>query len=253
MLGPRFIVSRRFGLVQSDKVRAIDDLSESFVNASYGSSYKLDLPGIDGVSTMARTWLESIGDQCNVCFRLSDGKVLCGKLHDSLLGGKAFCIRGRTLDLDSAYKQILFKSVLVVLRIQQESRSCSYPMFFHVVLQPVCMGSTDWPGPCTPLVEEFLGWFGAITTQLDVYRVYGAERLFHLLGLRVSFKETKRKPASVQFDVLGVTFDFVQASNGNILVKNKASRISQLVSEANGYLHRGEISASEATSLRRGY
>lgn len=126
-------------------------------------------------------------------------------------------------------------------------------MFFHVVLQPVCMGSTDWPGPCTPLVEEFLGWFGAITTQLDVYRVYGAERLFHLLGLRVSFKETKRKPASVQFDVLGVTFDFVQASNGNILVKNKASRISQLVSEANGYLHRGEISASEATSLRGGY
>ena len=116
---------------------------------------------------MARTWLESIGDQCNVCFRLSDGKVLRGKLRDSLLGNKAFCIRGRTLDLDSAYKQILFKSVLVV-RIQQESRSCSYPMFFHVVLQPVCMGSTDWPGPCTPLVEEFLGWFGAITTQLDV-------------------------------------------------------------------------------------
>ena len=107
MLGPRFIVSRRFGLVQSDKIRAIDDLSESCVNASYGSSYKLDLPGIDGVSTMARTWLESIGDQCNVCFRLSNGMVLRGKLHDSLLGGKAFCIKGRTLDLDSAYKQIL--------------------------------------------------------------------------------------------------------------------------------------------------
>lgn len=87
----------------------------------------------------------------------------------------------------------------------------------------------------------------------DDYPQLDVERLFHLLGWRVSFKETKRTPASVQFDVLGVTFDFVQASNGNILVKNKASRISQLVSEANGYLHRGEISASEATSLRRGY
>eukprot|EP00434_Breviolum_minutum_P009828 symbB.v1.2.008656.t1/scaffold540.1/size189765/21 len=39
MLGPRFIVSRRLGLVQSDKVRAIDDLSESFVYASYGTMW----------------------------------------------------------------------------------------------------------------------------------------------------------------------------------------------------------------------
>ena len=43
-LGPMFVVSRRFGLEQPDKIRAIDDMSESLVNAAYGSYYKLDLP-----------------------------------------------------------------------------------------------------------------------------------------------------------------------------------------------------------------
>ena len=45
VLGPLFVVSKRFGLKQADKVRAIDDLSESLVNSAFGASYKLDLPG----------------------------------------------------------------------------------------------------------------------------------------------------------------------------------------------------------------
>ena len=32
-LGPLFVVSRRFGLAQADKIRPIDDLSESLVNS----------------------------------------------------------------------------------------------------------------------------------------------------------------------------------------------------------------------------
>lgn len=49
-LGSMFVVLRRLGLEQSDTIRAIDDMSESLVNSAYGSSYKLDLPGIDGIS-----------------------------------------------------------------------------------------------------------------------------------------------------------------------------------------------------------
>ena len=43
-LGPLFIVSKRFGLWQTDKVRPIDDMSQSLVNSAIASSYKLD-PG----------------------------------------------------------------------------------------------------------------------------------------------------------------------------------------------------------------
>lgn len=38
-LGPLYVVSRRFGLKQSDKTRAIDDLSEPMINAAYCASY----------------------------------------------------------------------------------------------------------------------------------------------------------------------------------------------------------------------
>lgn len=232
MLGPRFIVSRRFGLVQSDKIRAIDDLSESCVNASYGSSYKLDLAGIDGVSTR----LESIGDQCNVCFRLSNGMVLRGKLHDSLLGGKASCIRGRTLDLDSAYKQILTSKASLWCSVLAIENPAGYKKLFISNVLPFGASASNRLARALHTIGERI--FGLVWSnyyddypQLDVESSGGdaqmcAERLFHLLGWRVSFKETKRKPASTQFDVLGVTFDFVQASSGSILVRNKASRIS---------------------------
>ena len=38
-LGPLYVASRRFGLKQTDKIRAIDDFSESMVNAAFGSSH----------------------------------------------------------------------------------------------------------------------------------------------------------------------------------------------------------------------
>lgn len=236
---------------------AIDALSESFANAAYGSSYKLDLPGI-GVSTMARTWLESTGDQCNACFHLSEGMVLRGKLREiaarrkSLLHQRSHSGLGFGLQTNPDFKGVIESSAgvkkLFVSNVRPFGASASVYAFNRLAR-------------CLHTIGERI--FGLVWSnyydddypQLDIEASDGdaqmcAERLFHLLGWRASFKETKRKPAGTEFDVLGVTFDFHQSLKGNILVRNKASRIRQLVSEANGYLHRGQISASEATSLR---
>lgn len=45
LLGPMFVVSRRFGLEQTDKTRAIDDMSDSLVAQPLEA---------DGISTTAR-------------------------------------------------------------------------------------------------------------------------------------------------------------------------------------------------------
>jgi hypothetical protein len=45
-VGPLWNVSRRFPVSQGTKIRAIDDFSESFVNASFGSHEKISLGGI---------------------------------------------------------------------------------------------------------------------------------------------------------------------------------------------------------------
>jgi len=46
LVGPCCVVSCRFGLALSDKIRAIDDLSGSLVNSAYGSSYQLNLKAL---------------------------------------------------------------------------------------------------------------------------------------------------------------------------------------------------------------
>lgn len=90
-------MSCRFGLAQSDKIRAIDDLSGSLVNSAYGFSYQL--AGVDGISLLLRSFLEAVSNDRKVCLKLSTD-VLRGMLHPS------FQYEGRALDLGSAYKQI---------------------------------------------------------------------------------------------------------------------------------------------------
>ena len=43
LVGPLWTPSRRFGIVQGNKVRNIDDLSEFSINQCYGPGEKLDL------------------------------------------------------------------------------------------------------------------------------------------------------------------------------------------------------------------
>ena len=106
-LGPLFVVSRRFGLKQTDKTRPIDDLSQSLVNAAFASSYKLDLSGIDGFAVLARTMLECVNESGVVSMQLGDGELLEGHLHPTIAFAQSRELRGRTLDLDAAYKQML--------------------------------------------------------------------------------------------------------------------------------------------------
>lgn len=97
-LGPLLVISRRFGLDQGEKIRAIDDMSESKVNSAYGSSYRLDLPGVDGISILARTFAGATLDDRSVRLRLSDGSFLEGTLHESLTVKEARELHGRTLE-----------------------------------------------------------------------------------------------------------------------------------------------------------
>ena len=106
-VGPLFVASRRFGLHQSDKIRQIDNMSESLVNSAFGSSYHLELAGVDGISVLARSLVEAVQDDRTVQFKLSDGSLLEGQLHPTFSVAEARTIGGRTLDLEAAYKQVL--------------------------------------------------------------------------------------------------------------------------------------------------
>eukprot|EP00971_Amphidinium_carterae_P222053 4408225-Amphidinium_carterae.1 len=68
------IVSRRFAIRQGDKIRAIDDLSESGVNLCFAPSEKLFLMDGDCIASFVRV-LEQICSGELQQFVLSDGTV----------------------------------------------------------------------------------------------------------------------------------------------------------------------------------
>ncbi|CAE7558779.1 unnamed protein product, partial [Symbiodinium sp. CCMP2456] len=55
--GGAWVASKRFGVTQGDKVRAVDDLSQFQVNASVTETEKIQLEGLDDIVALARFML----------------------------------------------------------------------------------------------------------------------------------------------------------------------------------------------------
>ncbi|CAE7638477.1 Abcb1a [Symbiodinium sp. CCMP2592] len=263
-LGPLFVASRRFGLEQSDKVRMIDDMSETLVNAGFASSYKLDLGGVDEVVVLCRAFVEAVFEDRTVVLRLSSGTELRGLLHSSLTVQQAKTLVGRTLDLEAAYKQMLIAKASQwagVLTVRNPSGGNS--LFIANVLP---FGGSSAVYSFNRLSRAlhrigsrlfFLVWGNYYDDfpQIDLEACgdeaqYAAERLLSLLGWRFSRKDSKRRPAARKFDALGVTVDLSESSLGKVKVGNKASRVEQISGQVAQILATGRLTVAVAAALR---
>eukprot|EP00971_Amphidinium_carterae_P295172 5861515-Amphidinium_carterae.1 len=91
-----------------EKIRAIDDLSESQVNAAYAMNSKVDLMSIDVMGTLCRLIFKAVVSK-QFSLRLSTGseRVYIGVVHDEwYLAGALPQLMGRVFDLKDAYKQL---------------------------------------------------------------------------------------------------------------------------------------------------
>ena len=156
--------------MQSGKLRSIDDLSESFINATFGSFETVHLGGIDEVSAISKAFLDSLKESGKVEFSLSNGTVLSGVLHKSLNSASAFDLVGRTLDLKSAYKQQAIALHLASLQLLSCSTlphldpSCSYKEPYLSGLLPAFWRSTAAPKPYGKLGACFSECHGPLTS-----------------------------------------------------------------------------------------
>ena len=99
--GPLFVASPRFELSQADKIRPIDDMSISLVNAAFAADFKLNLDGVDGIAVLAGSFLEFVKQDGSVEVVLSTGQQLVGKLRHTLSLSSDMRLVGRTLDLEA--------------------------------------------------------------------------------------------------------------------------------------------------------
>eukprot|EP00971_Amphidinium_carterae_P346456 6487915-Amphidinium_carterae.1 len=106
-----FILSRRFGIEQGavKKLRLIDDLSESGVNRAFSYRNKIRLGSVDEIAAVAKVMI--LPFVLHKSFRLvaADGSEHVVKIHPAwfaLHRAGNLRLQGKTLDLQSAYKQL---------------------------------------------------------------------------------------------------------------------------------------------------
>ena len=262
--GPLYVASPRFGLQQSDKVRAIDDMSISLVNSSFAVSYKLDLDGVDGISVLAKTMLDAVDGYRKVKLTLSNGKVLEGRLHNSFSIDQARDLCGRTLDLEAAYKQMLVRESSMWASILLVSKPGDGKKMFASKVLPFGASASVYSFNRIARAIHMVGVriFKLVWTnyfddypQLDVVASGDssqstAESLLKLIGWKFSEKENKRCPMSKTFGALGVEFDLSNSRRGEVLVANKQSRVDQVCGDIDNILETASFPQSVASTLR---
>ena len=56
----KWVAARRFGVIQGQKCRQIDDFSRFFVNGCTTCDEHIDLDGVDQTVNLAKTWIDLI-------------------------------------------------------------------------------------------------------------------------------------------------------------------------------------------------
>ncbi|CAE7914690.1 unnamed protein product, partial [Symbiodinium necroappetens] len=218
-----WIGSKRFGILQGDKIRAIDDLSEFLVNSSVTETEKISLEGIDQIVATARFFSGAVSGD-GECFELpkEDGGTFNGKVHRDFSRAGDRKIVGRALDLRSAYKQLArhpddaWATVLAVY--DQANDEVKYFEALKLVMSRLLwLVNTSYYDDFTQMEFEGLGESASKT----------AERLMDLLGWEIS-RGDKLHPLQSRFNILGVSLDLSNSEAGIIRVHNKEGRVESL-------------------------
>ena len=232
---------RRFGVWQRNKLRAIDDSSESGVNASFAYLEKIQLGALDEIIWVASCFIKYVIQHEHFSFDLG-GETLSGKVHSwwkDLDTSKPF-LQVKTVDLKSAYKQFAIHpsdrrlSVLAlkrpgtgdvagfVSRTLPSGSTASVLHFnrasrlLHRIGLELDVAWTNYYDDC-PVVEfSFL----AANTSHTI------RALTSLLGFECS--TDKELPFANEAEMLGVVLDVSKSGCGVLSVKNKRSRMEEL-------------------------
>ena len=232
------VISRRFGLRQPDKVRPIDDMSVSGINATVQAAER---PRPHSVDVIAAITLRLMASQ--------PGKALTGK----------------AFDLKSAYRQLgihpgsLRASYIAVYNPHQ-----ARPEVFQMLAVP--FGATRavysflrvvhalwWVG-CACLKLTWSCYFDDFIVvarqgeELSVGKAVAA--LFTLLGWRYAEEGAKAADFADLFKALGIMVDLSRSSEGLALFRNTDKRTSELAEALREVLTAGGLTSHEANRLR---
>ena len=255
-----WVPSKRFGVRQGGKIRAVDDFSEFLINASVTSTEKLQLFGLDEVVNTARTFIG--------CDFLMADDLLENLWCDPAVRffkGPWTDIMGRALDLKSAYKQLArhpddsWASILAVWNFETSMveyyESCALPfgsicavMAFNRMARALRLILSELF--CVVNTNFFDDFCQLERSDLCDSAWQSAELVMRLLGWRISMSEDKRGPFAKEFNLLGAVIDLSGATQGMVSVHNKPSRISDLQELVNSICNSQTVAISTLETLK---
>ena len=235
-------VSRRFPLAQTGKVRPIDDLSQSQVNATVSTYEQATVDGPDVICSLAIHMMKCLANK-----------------------GFPTKLLGRSLDLSSAYRQ---------LAIADDSKDHAFLSVYDPINKRAALfQQTALPFGSRTAVNafircaRFLQWVAAKSLMLPLSCYFddfvsfatpklcdNSQSVLCLMLELFGWKYDKEGPKSDSFSesvaALGVIFKLDKTGEGHLLVCNTEKRIrdtSQFVDEV---LHCGTLAKKDALSLR---
>ena len=267
LLGPGWVLAKRFGIRQGAKCRPIDDLSANFVNSCVGTCEKILCGGVDELVSITRSWAEAffVGQDGEFTVTLSCGQVLKGTLHADFRGWERTRLVGKCADLEAAYRQIAVqRSQLCYAPFAVWSPASGKPEIYINHALPFgataavyssnrafralsTLLATTFLVPCTNYYDDFPI---VVPAQLAPSTEATLTRFESLLGWTFKGGE-KALPFAEEFAVLGVRLDLAGAAEaGEVKVGNKKERVEKIVAEIEEILASGCIHSAQAASLR---
>ena len=235
-------VSRRFPLSQAGKVRPIDDLSQSQVNSTVNTFEQATVDGPDVICSLATYLMRCLVDQ-----------------------GRPSCLKGRSLDLASAYRQLAIadESLQHSFLSVYDPEGGSAKLFQQVALPFGSRSAVNAFIRCA----RFLQWIAAkvfilpLTCYFDDFVAFSMPSLCNnsqstlclmldILGWRFDREGPKSDDFSESVSALGVLFDLTESERGILRVCNTTKRINDATLILDDVLSNGRLVKKDALSLR---
>ena len=238
-----WLPAKRFPLQQGEKLRLIDDYTAPHTNKAFSASEKISLDNVDEIASVVKYFMMQAKDS-------------------------GLSLRGRTLDLKAAYRQLAVSprdAWIAVVCVWDPVRCV--PCFFTQRAMPfgACasvyvfnrLAKAVWALGTKLLKLVWCNYFDdypmieAHNTCASAWS--SAETLLAKLGYAISMAPEKRLPFSRVFGALGVLFDLSRASEGVCEVRNKPSRIEALGKINQEVLAADNLTPHEAEEIRGKY
>ena len=235
-------VSRRFPLAQSEKVRPIDDFSQSQVNATVTSYEQATVDGPDVISALAIHLMRSLREK-----------------------GRSCELVGRSMDLASAYRQLAVAE-------------SSYEFAYLSIFDPVSRSAALYKQVALPFgsvtavnafirCSRFLQWVAGhclripMSSYFDDYVIFAPPELSNntqsalclmldILGWAFDREGPKSDTFSKQVAALGVVFNLDPTADGRLEVHNTEKRLRESVAAIERILSTKSLGKRDALVLR---